>query len=147
PQFRVTNHCCWWSGQSWPYATTQTLKAMANLLHGGQQEVVTKADYLELLSVYTKTQRKGGRPYIAEGANPDTGSWEGYDSYNHSEHYFHSGYNDLIITGLCGLRPRANEVIEVNPLVPDSWEYFCLEDVGYRGHLVTIVWDKSGARY
>jgi hypothetical protein len=147
PMFLVTKSCCWWSGQSWPYATTQTLVAMANLLNNYKQSVVSKDDYVKLLKVYTRTHRKDGRPYIAEGANPDTGSWEGYDSYNHSEHYFHSGYTDLIITGLAGLRPRGDDMIEVNPLAPDSWDYFCLDDVGYRGRRVSIVWDKPGQRY
>jgi len=27
--FHLSPTCCWWSGQSWPYATTQTLKALA----------------------------------------------------------------------------------------------------------------------
>ena len=147
PMFLVTKGCCWWSGQSWPYATTQTLVAMANLLNNYKQSAVTREDYAKLLRVYTMTHRKNGKPYIAEGANPDTGSWEGYDSYNHSEHYFHSGYNDLIITGLCGLRPRADDVIEVNPLIPEAWAYFCLDDVAYRGRRVSIVWDKTGERY
>ena len=80
PLFLVTNHCCWWSGQSWPYATSQTLAAMANLLNDYEQDVVTKADYVKLLKVYARTHQKGGKPYIAEGADPDTGSWEGYDS-------------------------------------------------------------------
>jgi len=147
PQFLVTDHCCWWSGQSWPYATTQTLVAMANLLNDYQQSVVTKEDYVKLLKVYTQTHRKDGRPYIAEGANPDTGSWQGYDSRNHSEHYFHSGYTNLIVTGLVRLRPRADDVLEVNPLAPDAWDYFCLDDVGYRGHAVSIMWDRDGKRY
>lgn len=147
PQFRVTDHCCWWSGQSWPYATTQTLIAFANLLNNYKQNVVTKDDYFKLLRTYTRTHRKDGRPYIAEAANPDTGSWKGYDNYNHSEHYFHSGYCDLVITGLIGLRPRDDEVIEVNPLAPDSWDYFALVDVWYRGRAVSIIWDRRGGRY
>jgi hypothetical protein len=147
PLFYLSKTCCWWSGQSWPYATTQTLAAMANLLHNYRQSVVTKRDYIELLKTYTRTQRKDGLPYIAEAAHPETGSWDGHDSYNHSEHYFHSGYNDLIITGLVGLRPRDDEQLEVNPLVPDNWDYFALDDVNYRGRRLTILWDKDGKRY
>jgi len=147
PMFLVTKSCCWWSGQSWPYATTQTLVAMANLLNNYKQSVITRDDYVKLLKVYTDTHRKDGQPYIAEGANPDTGSWQGYDSPGHSNHYFHSGYTDLIITGLAGLRPRADNIIEIHPLVPDNWDYFCLDDVAYRGHAVTIAWDKTGQRY
>ncbi len=147
PQFFISPKCCVWSGNSWPYATTQTLVALANLLNNYRQSVVTKTDYLRLLRVYTRTQRLQGRPFIAEAANPDNGSWEGHNSYYHSEHYFHSGYVDLIITGLAGLRPRADSLLEVNPLAPDEWPYFALDGVAYHGHLVSIVWDRDGTRY
>lgn len=146
PMFALSKGCCWWSGQSWPYATTQTLVAMANLLNNYEQRVVTKRDYFKLLKTYTRTHRKNGRPYIAEAAHPDTGSWEGHDGYNHSEHYFHSGYCDLVITGLAGLRPRDDDTIEVNPLAPDDWDYFSLQ-LEYRHRKVDIVWDRDGKRY
>jgi hypothetical protein len=147
PQFLISPTCCVWSGQSWPYATTQTLKALANLLQSYRQDIISRADYLKLLQVYTKTHRKGSHPYIAEAAHPDTGSWEGHDAYNHSEHYFHSGYIDLIITGLVGLRPRADEVLELHSLAPETWDYFALDDISYRGHYLSIIWDREGRRY
>ena len=62
------------------------------------------ADYLKLLTTFAKTHRKNGKPYLAEACHPDTGSFAGHDAYNHSEHYFHSSFNDLVITGLVGLR-------------------------------------------
>jgi len=147
PQFMVSDNCCVWSGQSWPYATTQTLVGMANLLHDYHQDVVTKQDYFKLLKVYTKTQHKNGRPYIAEAANPFTRSWKGYDHYYHSEHYFHSGYVNNIITGLVGLRPHVGDTLEVDPLIPNDWDYFALEDVSYHGHNVSVVWDEDGSHY
>ncbi|MEW6158075.1 MAG: glycosyl hydrolase family 65 protein, partial [Verrucomicrobiota bacterium] len=147
PLFHLSKTCCWWSGMSWPYATTQTLKALANLLQQYEQNVVTRSDYFKLLQVYTRTHQKNGRPYIAEAAHPETGSWEGHDSYNHSEHYFHSGYTDLIITGLIGLRPRPDDILELDPLAPPSWDYFALDDLLYRGRLLSVLWDRSGARY
>jgi hypothetical protein len=147
PLFLISKTCCVWSGQSWPYATTQTLKAMANLLDRYEQGFVTKADYAKLLEVYASTHRKGGKPYIAEAAHPDTGSWDGHDSFHHSEHYFHSGFTDLVITGLIGLHPRDDDVLEVSPLAPDGWDYFALDDVPYRGHRLSIVWDRIGSRY
>src|SRR3990170_3726196 len=147
PQFYVSPRCCVWSGNSWPYATTQTLVALANLLSNYRQSYVTKADYFSLLQTYTRTQRREGRPYIAEAADPFTGSWDGHNTFYHSEHYFHSGYVDLIITGLVGLRPRADDTLEVNPLAPDDWPYFALEDVFYRGHRVSVIWDRDGSRY
>ena len=147
PQFLISKTCCVWSGQSWPYATSQTLKAMANLLQDYRQDVVTKGDYLKLLQTFAKSHRKEGRPYIAEAANPDNGSWEGHDSYNHSEHYFHSSYCDLVITGLVGIRPRDDDLLEVVPLAPDAWRYFALDHVSYRGRSVAVVWDRDGSRY
>lgn len=147
PQFYVSPRCCWWSGNSWPYATTQTLVAMANLLNDYRQSVVSAVDWMALLRTYAATQRKNGRPYVAEAANPDNGSWEGHDTPYHSEHYFHSAYVNLVITGVVGLRPRADDSVEVNPLAPPSWPYFALDDVRYHGRRLSIVWDRDGTRY
>jgi hypothetical protein len=147
PQFYISPKCCWWSGNSWPYATTQTLVAMANLLDDYTQDVVSARDWLTLFERYTRAQRKDGRPYIAEGANPDNGSWAGFDTPGHSNHYFHSAYVDLVITGLVGLRPRADDSVEVHPLAPATWLYFALDDVRYHGHRLTILWDRDGTRY
>ena len=147
PQYVLKTSCCWWSGQSWPYATAQTLKAMANLLHHYKQSVVSAADYVKLLHILAISHRKDGIPYLAEALNPDNGSFLGHDAYNHSEHYFHSSFNDLIITGLVGLNPRTDNTVEIAPLAPAEWDYFALEDVAYRGQNLTIVWDQDGTHY
>jgi len=145
--FMLTERCCIWSGQSWPYATTQTLVAMANLLNNYEQEVVDRDDYVELLRTYTRTQFKDGRPYIAESANPYTGSWFGSNMPNHSEHYSHSGYADLILSGLLGIRPMADGTLVVNPLIPDDWDWFAAEGVRLHGHDVDVIWDRDGSKY
>ncbi|MEI6538001.1 MAG: discoidin domain-containing protein [Planctomycetota bacterium] len=149
PMFLLKNSCCWWSGQSWPYATTQTLKAVANVVQrdGEAESLPTRADYIKLLQIYARSHRKDGKPYLAEALHPDTGSFEGHDGYNHSEHYFHAGFCDLVITGLVGLTPRDDDSLDVNPLAPAAWDYFALDDVPYRGHLISVVWDKTGKRY
>ncbi len=49
-----------------------------------RNQVVTPADYVDLLSIYARSHRKDGRPYLAEALHPDTGSFEGHDGYNHS---------------------------------------------------------------
>lgn len=147
PQFFVSSTCCVWSGNQWPYATTQTLAAMANLLIDYEQDVVTKDDYVALLRTYARLHDRNGSPYVAEAADPFTGSWEGHDTYYHSEHYFHSGFNDLVITGLVGLRPRDDDMIEVNPLAPEEWDWFALDDVMVRGQRLSILWDRDGSRY
>jgi hypothetical protein len=147
PLFYVSPTCCVWSGNEWPYATTQTLVAFANLLNDYDQDAVAKKDYVRLLRTYALDQRWQGRPYVAEAANPVTGSWDGHNSFYHSEHYFHSGFVDLVITGLVGLRPRADDSLVVHPLVPDDWPYFALDGVAYHGHTVAIAWDADGTRY
>jgi hypothetical protein len=63
------------------------------------------------------------------------------DDYNHSR------YCDLVITGLAGLRPRADDSLEVNPLVPAGWDYFCVDGILYHGRMVTILYDRTGSRY
>ena len=147
PLFVLKDSCCWWSGQSWPFATTQTLKGLSNLLQTYKQNHVTRGDYTRLLHNYAVSHRKDGRPYIAEALNPFTGSWKGHDIPNRSEHYFHSGFVDLIITGLVGLRPGDGEKFIVDPLASNDWPYFALDDVPYKGHRLAILWDESGDRY
>jgi hypothetical protein len=120
---------------------------MGNLLQNYKQRVVTRDDYNRLLHIFAISHRKGDRPYIAEALNPDTGSFEGHDSYNHSEHYFHSSFDDLVITGLCGLKPRADEMVEIDPLATGDWKWFAVDDVPYHGHRLSILWDRDGTRY
>ncbi|WP_113702025.1 MGH1-like glycoside hydrolase domain-containing protein [Nonomuraea lactucae] len=138
--------CCRWNGPSWPYSTSTTLTAMANLLNDRDQDAVTAGDYYRVLRGYALTQYKDGRPYVAEAHHPDEPRWI-YDSRGHSEHYNHSTFNDLVISGLIGLRPRADGKVVVNPLVPAGWGHFALENVPYHGHNVTVLWDRDGTRY
>jgi len=140
------NHDCLWNGPSWPYATTQALVAAANLLDNYSQTVVSKHDYLELLKQYARSQQKDGRPWVAEDLNADTGKW--IVDLPRSVCYNHSGFADLIVTGLVGLRPRSDNKLVVKPLVSaKDWSWFCLEAVPYHGQLLTIVWDADGRHY
>ncbi len=147
PLFRISENCCVWSGNSWPFATSQTIKALSNVINHYDQSFVSKADFLKLFEIFTLTHRKDDRPYIAEALHPDTGSWSGHDRTGHSEHYYHSSYVDLVINDLIGLKPHESDTIEVIPLVPDDWDYFCLDDIIYHGHQVSILYDGEGDRY
>ena len=170
PKFAVSyqGHECQWNGPSWPYATSITLTALANLLNGPPQDHIGPKDYLALLKTYAKChrlKRDDGRvvPWIDENLNPHTGDWlsrtrlkswkngtwdAGKGGVERGKDYNHSTFCDLVITGLVGLRPRDDDTVEVNPLVPTAaWNHFCLDGVPYRGRTVTIVWDKTGARY
>ena len=161
-------HECQWNGPSWPYATAVTLTGLANLLNGPDQAVIGRTDYLELLRTYARSQhrvREDGRvvPWIDENLHPGTGDWiartrlkawkngtwdAGKGGVERGKDYNHSTFCDLVISGLVGLRPRADEIVEVNPLVPaDAWDYFCLDRIRYHGRWLTILYDRTGGRY
>ena len=148
PGFRTHGCCnCEWDGAVWPFATSQTLTALANLLNKYRQSYVSHADYFEQLETYVESQYYRGRPYIGEYLDEKTGYWLKGDE-ERSRYYNHSTFNDLIITGLAGLRPRMDNSIEVNPLLPEGkWDWFCLDNILYHGKILTIVWDKTGLKY
>lgn len=138
---------CEWDGAIWPFATCQTLYALANTLRYFHQTVVTPNDYFDAFLTYVHSQHANGKPYIGEYLDEVTGDWiNGKD--NRSRYYNHSTFVDLLITGVVGLRPRPDDVVEVWPLLPHSmWDWFCLDGVEYHGRTLTIFWDKDGSRY
>jgi len=151
---------CQWNGPAWPFATTITLRALANVLNDYSASGIGVAGYFRALATYTKSQHltlPDGSviPWIDENQNPDTGEWIARAMkirkgtfYGRGDHYNHSGYCDLVITGLAGLRPRGDDTVVVNPLVPTgAWDWFCLEGVPYHGRSVSIVWDRTGAKF
>ena len=164
PNFALNyqGHECQWNGPSWPYATSVTLTGLANLLNDYHQNSVSKSDYFKVLNNYAKShylKHDDGRvtPWIDENLNPDTGDWMARTIQKRSgqweprecgKDYNHSTFCDLVITGLAGLRPRGDDILEVNPLLPaNTYAYFCLDAVPYHGHSVTILWDQTGKRY
>ena len=139
--------CCHWDGPSWPYETSQTLTGLANLLIDyPAQRFFTDADYVNLLHTYAATQFKNGLPYVAEAHDADAADWI-YDTPDHSEDYNHSTYDDNVISGLIGLRGQPGNSLVVSPLAPANWSYFALENAPYHGHNVSVIWDRTGARY
>lgn len=170
PGFTIsyTGHECQWNGPSWPFATTVTLTALANVLNDYPQDVISREDYFETLGIYTRSHRltrEDGTvvPWIDENLNPHTGDWiartrlstwkdgtwdPGKGGVERGKDYNHSGYVDLIISGLIGLRPQADGSVLVNPLLPDDvWDWFCLDGIAYHGRTLTIFYDRTGERY
>ncbi len=162
PQFAIayTGHECQWNGPSWPFATAITLTGLANLLNGPPQSVIGAEDYFKMLKVYAVAQRRtldDGRvvPWIDENLNPTNGDWisrtllrqRHQPPTERGKDYNHSTFCDFIISGLIGLRPRADDTVEVHPLVPADWSYFCLDRIRYHGRELTILFDQSGTHY
>ncbi|MDR2120857.1 MAG: hypothetical protein LBP64_08315 [Tannerella sp.] len=170
PGFRISyeGHQCQWNGPSWPFSTSVTLTAMANLLHAQQQDFVSAKDYFDLLKTFAASHRltrEDGTtvPWIDENLNPFTGDWiartrlktwengtwsDEKGGVERGKDYNHSTFCDLIITGLAGIRPQEGDRLTVNPLLPpDTWDYFCMEDVPCKGHTLTVLYDRTGRKY
>ncbi len=141
---------CQWNGPSWPFQTSQALTALANLLDDYHQSFITQTDYLSLLRQYTHQHFiSAGHPDIQEDYNPDTGSR--IVGLARSHHYNHSTYIDLILSGLLGVRPRTDEILELDPLLPTEStpgerpiRYFALQRLEYHGHDISVVYDSDG---
>lgn len=146
---------CTWDGALWPFAETQALVALANLLNNYKQDIVGKEDYFHELKQYTAAQYQFDasvskvRPWIGQSAcfrhkKDGVVTW----ILKEPNYYNHSGYGDLIISGLVGIRPQNADRLVVNPLIPDDkWAYFCLDGVRYKGRYITVLYDKDGSRY
>ena len=161
PRFRfASTDQCTWNGPSWPFATTQTLLALANLLNGPAQPDITAAQYYALFSNYVLSQHiqlPTGRTidWIDEDLDADTDEWIAKDmllakrkQVGRGNYYNHSGFADQLITGLIGLRPRADNTLVLHPLLPaGQWTYFVIDGLPYHGHLLTIVYDATGRQY
>ncbi|BCM89945.1 beta-L-arabinobiosidase [Abditibacteriota bacterium] len=163
PAFAINykGHDCQWNGPVWPFGTSQTLTAAANVLNDYPQTVLSKEDYFVALQTYTKSFKSklpDGRTisWVDEDQDPFTGAWIAREvkvlqkdaDPSRGAQYKHSTYADLIINGLVGLRPRPDATVEINPLLPaNTWDYFCLDAVPYHGHSLTILWDKTGKHY
>ncbi len=159
---------CQWNGPSWPFATTQTLKAMANFLTNySNNKTVSKSDYYDLLLQYAKQHKiknEEGKTlnWIDENFNPFTGDWisrtrlknwegKGWSKekggVERGKDYNHSGFCDLIISDLIGIKPNINKSLEINPLIPIDWDWFAIENIHYQGKEIDLIWDKTGGHY
>src|SRR6202021_2784240 len=144
---------CQWNGPSWPFQTSQVLTRPANVLNDYTQQIITRADYLRLLRQYTHQHFLApDHPDIQEDYDPDSGA--PIVGLARSHHYNHSTYVDLILSGLVGIRPRADNMLEINPLLPGGElsgappiRYFFLQGVLYHGHDIDVVYDEYGTHY
>ncbi len=157
------NHECLWNGPVWPFATSQTLVAVANVLRNYNQNYITKEDYYQLLLQYAKSHsfiRKDGKtvPWIDENLHPNTGEWiarsilekKGWlaekGGYERGKDYNHSLFCDLVLSGLLGINFADGKPV-VSPLIPDSWDYFKVENLWLGGKRHRIIYTKDSVVY
>ncbi|KAF4975917.1 hypothetical protein FDECE_18526, partial [Fusarium decemcellulare] len=141
---------CHWNGPSWPYQTTQVLTALGNVLdhYPKLAKAVSVKNYIHLLKQYASQHynQDSGTLNIEENYDADTG--RPIVGLGRSPHYFHSGYIDLILSGLVGVRPRQDDVLEIHPLVDtEVISYFRAENILYHGRNITVQWDATGEKY
>ena len=46
-----------------------------------------------------------------------------------------------------GIKPKLNSTIEINPLIPDNWEWFAVKNINYQGRKIDIFWDENGKKF
>ena len=103
--------------------------------------------YYDQLHTYAWSHQMNGKIYLGEYQDETNGEWLKGDNPR-SRYYNHSGFADLIINDLIGLKPREDNTLEIHPLVPEGkWDWFCLDNIPYHGQTLTILWDKDGSRY
>lgn len=150
PGFRThgSGHGCEWDGAIWPYATTQTLKAMANLINNYKNRgAINNQVFFNEFQKYANAHVFNGRTYIGEYQDEKTGYWLKGDIAR-SRFYNHSGFIDLVINDLVGLKPQLNNDLIIQPLIAQKkWDWFCLDGINYHGKMLTIIWDKTGKKY
>lgn len=150
PLFRThgTGHGCEWDGAVWPFATSQTLTGLANLLTNYKNHNhMSSTVFYDELRKYALSHIKRGIPYLGEYQDEKNGYWLKGDNPR-SSYYNHSTFCDLVISDLVGLKSREDNVLEIFPLIPEGkWNWFCLDNVSYHGHNITVLWDKTGKRY
>lgn len=168
PRFRLStitkpaDGICQWNGPSWPFATSQTLTALANFLRNFPAQRATKnTDYFQLLKAYAASHylHSAGEPsrlFLHEDINPDTGAWIVYEYRKRAEpqriqigqDYLHSTFNDLVIGGLLGVEPTHDGLLKIRPLLPaDVWPWFELRRLSLWGHNVDLRYDRTGDHF
>ena len=136
---------CMWNGPTWPHANSLVMTAMARTLRATRDNAIgnspLKKEHLWALFLsFTKAQFRDqdiGQPWTGEFYNGDTAQWKTAE-----RDYNHSTWLDVLIPDLIGVVPRNDDVIEVDPLLPeDAFGFFLLDGLRYHGHDVTVVWD------
>ena len=151
------DHECLWNGYIWPFATAQTLRAMGNLLHNYNQQVITKEDFYAVLRQYAisqhiKDEKGNTKPWIDEVIDPRSGQWYSRNylkergwikgGYERGKDYNHSTFCDIVLNDLLGIKIQ-NGRVTVNPIIPDNWNYFNVENLHINGRKYTILYENN----
>ena len=152
-------HECLWNGYIWPFATSQVLYAVKNLIDNYSQKVMDKGDFYAILHKYAEChylEKPDGTKvcWIDEVKDPGTNEWSSRailekagwlkekGGLERGKDYNHSTFCDIVLGGLLGIKSENGEVT-VNPKIPDDWDYFKVENLRIAGKCYRIVYDKG----
>lgn len=102
---------CRWNGPSWPFATSQTLTALARIARA-RRNPADGSLFLALLRQYAASHLDAdGGYWLDEDLDPDTGAWLARDWRRRNDpdkalvgrDYNHSTFADLVFAGLLGI--------------------------------------------
>ncbi len=154
---------CHWNGFVWPFATSYALTAAANVLRYYPECGFTKADFYHLLRQYALSHRlirEDGKEvaWIDENLHPYTGVWDARETLKNwgwlpekggierGKDYNHSLFCDLVLSGLLGISVENGSFV-CDPLIPEDWDYFRVENLWLKGQRYCIVFDRDGKHY
>lgn len=136
-------YACCWNGPSWHFSNSFVLESLGNSIHTFVKARKYQKLFRDIWDKWTQSQimdRENNIINTCENMNPETGVWnkEVYD-------YFHSYYNNILISGIIGLIPEESEILRISPL-DMGWEFFLMENIPYHGKLITVSWRKRGCQ-
>ena len=157
-------HECLWNGPIWPFATSQVLLGLANALRSNADMRVSKNDYVMLLRQYAASHRRilpSGEvvDWIDENMDPKNGEWlarrileeqnwpEEKGKRERGKDYNHSLFCDLVLSGLLGIHEGIKGELAVEPLIPEEWMYFRVQNLYFHGECYEILFDRDGTYY
>jgi hypothetical protein len=118
---------------------------LADAIRNRRQNAIDRLRLRGFIDLYARLMCEEGdpsRPQTRHSYDALTGQGEG------ALDVFVDAFNDLIIRHLIGLVPQGDDTLLIDPL-GHGFRHFRADDVPYRGHLVTIIWESrpEGERY
>ena len=135
---------CMWNGPTWPHANSLVMTAMARTLRATRDNRIGNSP-LRKEHLWSGSSCPPGAQYRNQDlGQPWTGEFYGDTAQwkTAERDYNHSTWLDVLIPDLIGVVPRLDDVLEVDPLLPeDALGFFLLDGIRYHGHDVSVVWD------
>lgn len=136
-----------------PHPISMGARLILQALRHYHNHPVTADHFMDLMERYNQLVYSGVNPYDPywrPNVHEYYSQWEPYrlsprPKPSDISHNFHSMYLSLVVEGAVGLVPRADDWLELDPLAK-RWERFLLDGVRYRGHELTIVWDRPNGQ-